>query len=305
MNNQYREVKEYMKKVVITTLLIIALVLNLTACSSKTSEASKPLVYASFYPIYDLTSKIAGDKVVVKNIIPFNVSPHGWEPSAKEMAKITKANAILYLGMTMEEPWINKVKASAPNTQFYEVSKGIEPIKKGNTINPHPWLSPKEALIIIKNINEALLKIDPSNKDYFEKNYQNLKAQLENLDKQYSDELSKARLKTFVVFHSAFAYVARDYELNQESLVGMSDEAEPSPARMSELVDLIKKESIKYVFAESLSAAKPMEAIAQESGATLLKLNTIGTLSQEDIDRKADFLSLMKDNLGKLKKALE
>ncbi len=305
MNNQYREVKEYMKKVVITTLLIIALVLNLTACSSKNSEASKPLVYASFYPIYDLTSKIGGDKVTVKNIIPFNVSPHGWEPTAREIAEITKAKAVLYLGLTLDDPWINKIMVSAPHAEFYEVSKGIEPITKGNTINPHVWISPKEALIVAKNINEALQKIDPNNKNYFEKNYQKLKTELENLDKQYTEELSKTRLKTFVVFHSAFAYVARDYEINQESLVGMSDEAEPSPARMSELVALIKKEKIKYIFAENLSAAKPMETIAQESGATVLKLNTIGTLTQEDVKKKADFMSLMKDNLENLKKGLE
>jgi zinc transport system substrate-binding protein len=286
-------------------LVAISLMFSLVSCASKQSEASKPLVYASFYPIYDLTSKIAGDKLEVKNIIPFNESPHGWEPSAKEMTEIAKAKAVIYLGMTMEDPWINKVKESAPNTKFFEVSKGVEPIKKGNAINPHPWLSPKQALILIKNIKDALVEIDPANKDYYEKNYENLRAQLEELDKQYKEELSKTRLKTIVLFHSAFAYVARDYGLKQEPLVGMSDEAEPSPARISELVDLIKKEGIKYVFVEGMAPAKPMETIAKESGAQIMRISTIGTLSKEDMERKADFISLMKENLEKLKKALE
>jgi len=294
-----------MKKTLIVILITLVLIFNLTACNNTPQQTSKITIYTSFYPVYDLTSKIAGEKITVKNIIPFNVSPHGWEPSAKEMAEITKSKAIIYLGMTMEDPWIKKIEESATKTKFYEVSKGIEPIKKGNAINPHPWLSPKEALIITANINKALQEIDPANKLYYEKNYNNLKSELENLNQEYKDQLSNTRLKTFVVFHSAFAYIARDYGLKQESLVGMSDEAEPNPSKMSELVNLIKKDNIKYIFAESLSAAKPMETIAEESGATLLKLNTIGTLSKEDIDKKADFLSLMKDNLEKLKKALE
>ncbi|NNG67001.1 zinc ABC transporter solute-binding protein [Caldanaerobacter subterraneus] len=304
MNKMIREATKSMKKF-LAILIAFTLILSLASCTAKPSETSKPLVYASFYPIYDLTSKIAGDKLTVKNIIPFNESPHGWEPSAKEMTEIAKAKAVIYLGMTMEDPWINKVKEAAPNTEFFEVSKGIEPIKKGNAINPHPWLSPKEALIIIKNIKDALVDIDPSNKDYFEKNYQNLKSEIENLDKQYREELSKTRLKTVVLFHSAFAYVARDYGLKQEPLVGMSAEAEPSPARISELVDLIKKEGIKYVFVEGMAPAKPMETIAKESGAQIMRISTIGTLSKEDMERNADFISLMKENLEKLKKGLE
>lgn len=292
-----------MKK--ISLFLAFLFIIGLTACGSKTAvKPSKPVVYASFYPIYDLASKIGGDKITVKTIIPPGVEPHDWEPSTKDVAEMTKANVILYLGLGMDS-WIDKIKSSASKTVFYEVSKGVEPIKAGNAINPHIWLSPKSSLAMAKNINEALQKTDSKNKDYYNKNYENLKNTLETLDKEYTDNLSKAKLKTFIVYHSAFDYIARDYGLKQESLVGMSDEAEASPARMAEVINLIKKENIKYIFTEPLTSPKPIETIAKETGIKVLPLNTIEGLSKEDEAKKADYISLMKENLKNLKKALE
>lgn len=292
-----------MKK--LSLLLVVLLIFGLSACGLKTAKKpSKPIVYASFYPIYDLASKIGGDKITVKTIIPPGIEPHDWEPSTKDVADMTKANVILYLGLGMDS-WIDKIKSSASNTAFYEVSKGVDAVKSGSTINPHIWLSPKSALIMAKNINEALQKTDSKNKEYYNKNYENLKSTLESLDKEYADSLSKAKLKTFIVYHSAFNYIARDYGLRQESLVGMSDEAEPSPTRMAEIINLIKKENIKYIFTEPLTSPKPIETIAKETGIKVLPLNTIEGLSKEDVKRKADYISLMKGNLENLKKALE
>ncbi|AIS51497.1 ABC-type metal ion transport system, periplasmic component/surface adhesin [Thermoanaerobacter kivui] len=293
-----------MKKALISMILIMALVLGLTSCGTKTAEPSKPVVYASFYPIYDLSSKIGGNKIVVKTIIPSGVEPHDWEPTTKDVAEMTKANTILYLGLGMDS-WIDKIKSNAPNVAFYEVSKGVNPIKYGNETNPHIWLSPKEALIMAKNIKEALQKADPKSKDYFEKNYQSLKNTLENLDKEYTDALSQTKHKTFIVYHSAFDYLARDYGLKQEALVGMNEEAEASPARIGEIINLIKKENIKYIFTEPLTSPKPIQTIAKETGVQVLPLNTIEGLTKEDIKKKEDYISLMKQNLENLIKALE
>ena len=124
------------------------------------------------------------------------------------------------------------------------------------------------------------------NKDYYEKNYETLNGKLAELDKEYKNELSNTKQKTFIVFHSAFDYIARDYGLNEISLVGMSDEAEPSPARMSEVANLIKKENIKYIFREEPGPTKPIEVISQETGAKILPLNTIGALTNEDIQKR-------------------
>jgi len=292
-----------MKKLFISFLLITSLIFGLTSCGNTSSQSSKPVVYASFYPIYDMAYKIGGDKVIVKTIIPPGVEPHDWEPSTKDVAEMTKAKTILYLGLGMDS-WIDKIKSAAPKVEYFEVSKGVTPIIQNNEINPHIWLSPKEALIIAKNINEALQKSNPQDKEYFEKNYQNLKDTLEKLNNQYINDLSNTKHKTFIVYHSAFNYVARDYGLNQEALVGADEEAEASPSRIAEIINLIKKDNIKYIFTEPLTSPKPIQTIASETGAKILPLNTIEGLTKEDIKNNLDYISLIKLNLENLKKAL-
>ncbi len=79
-----------MKKTLIAILLIMTLILGITSCGTKTVESSKPVVYASFYPIYDLASKIGGDKITVRTIIPPGIEPHDWEPCHKRRGRNDK-----------------------------------------------------------------------------------------------------------------------------------------------------------------------------------------------------------------------
>ncbi|MGB9809229.1 MAG: metal ABC transporter substrate-binding protein [Caldanaerobacter sp.] len=290
-----------MKKTIVI-LILTAMLFALTSCSTA-DNSSKPLVYASFYPIYNLTSKIAGDKLEIKTIIPPGVEPHDWEPSTKDVANMTKAKVILYLGLGMDS-WIQKIKANAPNVDFYEVSKGVTPILEGGQPNPHIWLSPKEALIMAKNINDSLKQSFPQYSNYFDKNYETLKNQLEKLNQEYSHDLSNTKHKTFIVYHSAFDYLARDYGLKQEALVGIDEEAEVSPARMAKVINIIKNENIKYIFTEPLSSPKPMQTIAKETNTKILPLNPIEGLTKVEEKEGKDYLKLMEENLENLKKAL-
>ncbi|SNX53292.1 metal ABC transporter substrate-binding protein [Thermoanaerobacterium sp. RBIITD] len=292
-----------MKKSV-SFLLILIFLFGLTSCSVTAKKPQKSIVYASFYPIYDLTKKIGGDKINVNNIIPPGVEPHDWEPTTKQVADISKASLVIYLGLGMDS-WISKIEASTSGPKFIEVSKDINTIKQGNTINPHVWLSPKESLILAKNIKDALVTNDNKNKDYYEKNYEGLKKTLTQLDNEYVSRLKNTKLKTFVVYHSAFDYIARDYGLKQVSVVGMSEEAEASPAKIADVIKLVKENNLKYIFTEPLTSPKPIQTIANESGAKILPLNTIEGLTKDEMNKGYDYISLMNQNIENLVKALE
>lgn len=292
-----------MKKL-LSIFLAISILFSLTSCNTKISKRpDKMVVYASFYPLYDLTKKIAGDKVVVQNIIPPGVEPHDWEPTTRQVADIERASVVIYLGLGMDS-WINKVETSVSGPKFINVSTGINAIKVGNALNPHVWLSPKESLILAKNIKNALSENDKKNKKYYESNYENLVKTLKQLDNEYTTKLKNTKTKTFVVYHSAFDYIARDYGLNQVSIVGMSEEAEASPAKIAEVIKLIKDENIKYIFTEPLTSPKPIQSIANETGAKVLPLNTIEGLTKDEMDKGYDHIKLMQQNLDNLQKAL-
>lgn len=292
-----------MKKL-LSIFLAISILFSLTSCNTKISKRpDKMIVYASFYPLYDLTKKIAGDKVVVQNIIPPGVEPHDWEPTTRQVADIERASVVIYLGLGMDS-WINKIETSVSGPKFINVSTGINAIKVGNAVNPHVWLSPKESLILAKNIKNALTENDKKKKKYYESNYENLVKTLKQLDNEYTTKLKNTKTKTFVVYHSAFDYIARDYGLNQVSIVGMSEEAEASPAKIAEVIKLIKDENIKYIFTEPLTSPKPIQSIANETGAKVLPLNTIEGLTKDEMNKGYDYISLMRQNLDNLQKAL-
>ncbi|WHE06816.1 metal ABC transporter substrate-binding protein [Thermoanaerobacterium thermosaccharolyticum] len=291
-------------KRLISIFLAILILFSLTSCNTKISKKpDKMVIYASFYPLYDLTKKISGDKATVQNIIPPGVEPHDWEPTTRQIADIEGASLVVYLGLGMDS-WISKVESSVSGPKFVNVSNGIDIIKVGNAVNPHVWLSPKEAQILAKNIKDALVNADNKNAKYYEDNFNTLSNTLKQLDSEYTERLKNTKTKTFIVYHSAFDYVARDYSLNQVSIVGMSDEAEASPAKVAEIIQLIKRENINYIFTEPLTSPKPIQSIASETGAKVLPLNTIEGLTKDEMNKGYDYISLMRQNLDNLQKAL-
>lgn len=293
-----------MKRMILWTLIII-LALPTIGCKRQTAgNIGKLAVYTTIYPLYYLAKEIGGNKVTVTNIIPAGVSVHEWEPSTRDIAQLSKADLIIYLGLGLDE-WIKKTQSSDVKAIYREASQNIDLIKDGTAINPHVWLSPKNALIMAANVKDTLINMDQADSAYFEKNYQSLKQRLSQLDQDYSATLSNTPRKAFVAYHKAFSYLARDYGLEEITVIGLDDEQEPSPAQISRVIEYCKTNGIKYIFTEPLVTPKPMQTIAAETGAKILTLNPLGGLTQEEVKAGADYISIMRQNLNNLLKALE
>ncbi|AEE97114.1 metal ABC transporter substrate-binding protein [Mahella australiensis] len=286
--------------------LVMILALSFVGCKRQSvADTGKTTVYTTIYPLYFMAKQIGGDRVDVTNIIPAGISVHEWEPGTRDMARLYEADLIIYIGLDLDS-WILKTQNGDSNAIYCKASENIEPIKEGNTVNPHVWLSPKNALIVAYNIKEALISMDQSDDSaYFEANYNVLKQRLEELDRQYSEALSNAPRKSFVVYHKAFSYIARDYGLEEITVIGLDDEQEPSPAQISRVIDYCKANGIKYIFAEPLVTPKPMQTLANEAGAQVLTLNPLDGLTEEEEKSGDDYISIMRENLENLQKALE
>ncbi len=291
-----------MKKIFL--FLIIGL-LALTGCSSETEKSgdyTKPQVYASFYGIYDLVSAIGGDKIDVYNMVPSGTEPHDWEPSTKDMAKLSQADILFYNGMGMES-WIDKVKASAGDNVYYsELSQGIG---DENSSDPHIWLDPQNALKMAEKIKDVLCERDYVYKDYYEKNFNSLASEITAVDEEYKAALSDIKDNKIVVAHEAYGWLCSAYGLEQIAIEGLSAEGEPSPSKMQELINTINENNIKYIFYEELVSPKVAQSLADETGAELLELNPFEGLSDEEISQGKNYISVMRENLENLKTALK
>lgn len=282
-----------------------------SGCSVRKADNNEKLkVYTSFYPMYDLTKKTAGDKAEVINLVPAGTEPHDWEPTPRDMQAVADADILVYNGLGMEQ-WIDKVNASVggEGPMLVEASEGIEVISENNGGNedtdPHVWTSIGNAVKEMENIKNALCEADSENAAYYEDNFNKYKAEFEKLDNEFREFTENAEKRDIIVAHEAFSYLCRDYGLNQIAVNGLSAEDEPSPARMTEIIDYARQNNIKYVFAEELSSQKTAETVAKEIGAEIIVLNPLEGLSQEEEDNGDDYLSVMKRNLEAIKTALE
>jgi zinc transport system substrate-binding protein len=259
-------------------------------------------VVVSFYPIYDFTKNIGKEKVNISHLIPFNVEPHDWEPSPGDIIKLDKADLFIYNGKSLE-PWAESIIKSGNNRNLrvIDLSRAI----KMESQDPHIWLDPILVKFQVKVIKDELIKLDPNNKSYYEKNYKEYFQKLDTLDKEIRKTISKCKKREFVALHTAFSYFAKRYGLTQVSITGISPEAEPSLKDLALIVKFIREHKIKYIFTEPLVSPKLVDSIAKETGAKILILDPIEGLTKRDLDTGKDYISKMRENLENLKLALE
>ncbi len=322
-------------KRIMTGFICLVLTLGigfLSGCSAKPAESpsageeKKLSVFTSFYTMYDFTKKIGGDKINLTNMIPSGVEAHHWEPSPSDIASLENADIFVYNGAGMES-WVDKVLESLKSDELVSVdtSKSVTLLEKSSQededehededeeghdhgdlkYDPHVWLDPMNAKNQMEAIKDALAEADPSNKDYYEQNYRDNAEKLDELDKAFKDAVSGFKTKDIVVSHKAFGYLCNAYGLNQVAIEGLNAESEPTAAKMAEIVDFVKQNNVKYIFTEELLSPKTAEAIANESGAQVAVLSPLEGLEEKDIQAGREYLSVMRQNLEALKKALE
>lgn len=294
--------------------LSCVLALTIAACGkTQASQAAggvsgeRPVVYASFFPVQDLTQRIVGDKMEVRSIIQGNQEPHDFELQTSDMAKISQADLIVYNGAGMEA-FIGDLKDSTKDDdKFLDLSQGLTLLEgkdaldgDHSSVNPHTWLSVRNAQVELKSILDKVSALDPANRDYYQKNYETALAEFKALDEKFERELSKVPedRRYFVVSHAAFNYLAHDYGLKQVAVTGISPEDEPSANELTTIADFVKQHGITTIFFEGTATPKVAETLAKNTGAKTSTLYTMESLTSEE--QELGYLQLMQRNLSAL-----
>ena len=299
-----------MKKIgysLLTVLLIFISIFSFAGCGKNTDSENGLVIYASLYPYYDFASKIGGNKVTVYNLVQPGEEPHEFEPTTKQMAEINDNADILILNGAGLESWssgltqnvLSKTLVAATNAFKIEItSEGV------SQIDPHIWLSIRNAKIIMNDIKERLQSIDNENAGYYETNYQKYAILLDGLNSEYIKAVENFTSTTFVVSHKAFGYISSEYSLTQLALSGLDSEGEADPATIASVIDYINENNIKTVFYHEFINSAIAAAVVNETEASLSVLNTLEGLTIEQINAGEDYLSIMAQNLIELKAAL-
>lgn len=328
--------------------LALILSFGLVACNAagapsaskknQNNDSTKLNIATSFYPMYEFTKAITGETANVINIMPAGSASHGWEPSAKQVAELSKADLLIYQGAGMEE-WIESVKASLENEgsklKWVEAGEGIELLPghshdhdhdahdhdhddhehdhddhdhdehdhhdHSHAYDPHLWLSPKNSSKMLENIKNALVELNPEAKDIYEKNFNDYNMKLKELDKLYKEKLSENNVKSFVITHEAFGYIAKDYGLKQYGLTGMGTEQDPNPEKMKEMVNLVRSENMKAIYFDDAGSDKIAKVLANELGdIKVLPLTTMHSPTEAELAAGETYFTKMERNLKNL-----
>lgn len=267
-----------------------------------TKAASRLNVVASFYPIFEFVKQVGGDRVAVTSLIPVGVEPHDFEPTIQQIQNAESADILFFNGLGFESSWLNKIN----NDNLIDTSLGANTTKIGNTIDPHVWLDPILVKNQVKNIQDALTKQDPENKEYYQNNAINFTRALDSLDSEIGSTLQTCDKKDFIAFHDAFSYFANRYGLKQHSIQGISPEGEVLPQRIQEIVKLAKNLGISIVYSEELVDPRFADVIAQEiPNGRVLILSPIEGIDSEEQAAGIGYLDKMRENIANLKLGLK
>ena len=316
-----------MKLSKIFTLASVMLCLSMAAFA-------KVKVVTTIFPEYDWVKQIAGEKsanIDLTLLMDNGVDLHSFQPSVKDIAKISNADIFIYVGGESDE-WVEGVLKSAKNKKLLsinlleilegklheeEVIEGMEceeddeedEAKEEKEYDEHVWLSLKNARILCNAITEALCQKDAENTALYKKNYDAYSAKLDSLDKEYADCVKNAKRKT-ILFGDRFPfrYMIEDYKLNYyAAFLGCSAETEASFKTVLFLAKKTDELKLPYILQIETSDGKLASTILKNSKSNNTKILTIDSLqstTSSDIKNGASYINSMKKNLETLKLAL-
>lgn len=282
----------------------LALALLALGGCAPAAPPAKPLVVTTIYPLWEFARQVAGDRATVVSLVPAGVEPHDWEPAPRDVSQVRQAAVFVHTGTPLDG-WAEKLLADLPGRRVVvNVRGGLGVLTVGGITDPHLWLDPTLARAQVLAIAGGLEQADPAGREFYAENAKAFVARLDALDLEFAAGLADCARREVVTSHAAFAYLARRYRLTQVPVMGISPEAEPSPADLAAIVRTARRLKVTHVFYETLVSPRLAETLSREIGATPLPLNPIEGVSPAEAAAGTGYLELMRANLANLRTAL-
>ena len=254
--------------------LTVLLALTTAAIAQTPPERAKPFrVVTTFTVIQDIAQNVAGTAATVVSITKPGAEIHDYQPTPQDIVRTQSADLVLWNGLNLEQ-WFVRFFDNVKNVPNVVVSDGVQPmgIREGpytGKPNPHAWMSPTNALIYVENIRKALVQHDPANAAIYDRNAAAYAARIKAMDEPLRRRLATIpeAQRWLVTSEGAFSYLARDYAMREAYLWAINAEEQGTPQQVRTVIDLVRKNKVPVVFAESTVSDKPARQVARETGA--------------------------------------
>ena len=324
-------------KRIIALFFALILALSLCACAQNTQQhdESKLQVMASCFPYYDFARQIGGEHVEPALLIAAGREVHSFEPTPLDVVRLSECDVFLYNGGE-SELWVTEILESAGENIAVttammehapllteEFVEGMETSVHQHhhdeededhhdhdheelAYDEHVWTSPVVAQDLCRAICDALCVADPAHRTDYESNLAAYLTELQALDEAFREVVAEGN-RTSMVFGDRFPlqYFCAEYGLTYSAAFhGCAGDTEPSLGTMKYLIDKVAEEQLPVVYTIELSSQKIANAIAETTDAKVLTFHSCQTISRQDYDSGATYLSLMWNNVEALKEGL-
>lgn len=292
-----------MKKILLFSLVLLLALLPAGnfSCGGRAVPLGKIGVVVSILPQQEFVQAIGGDKVNVTVMVPPGFDAHTYELRPSQVREVVGAGmyAKLGSGLGFELSYLDSLLSVNRGILVCNCADGIQLLTSSDQdespggTDPHIWLSPNDAQIMVQNVTRHLVQLDPTNYAFYQANLDVYTAKLIKLDEDIKSGLSGIKNRKFMVLHSAWAYFARDYNL-EEIAIEVSGK-EPSAQDLARLVDAARQYNIKIIFVSPQFSTRSAEFLAKETGGTTISID----------DLAPDYIENMYYVLSQMKKAME
>ena len=305
-------------------LLSIAMVSACGGTGGRGADDGRLSVVASFYPLEYAVAQIGGTAVEVTALTKPGAEPHDVELSPRQVAAVAEADLVVY--EKHFQPAVDAaVDGQAPDTGFdvspaarldlvlveeghdhggeTEEEHADHAAEGASARDPHFWLDPMRYADVGDAIAAELAARDSADAAAFQANAKAFRATMTTLDAEFRTGLKSCANHELVTSHTAFGYLSETYGFHQESITGLTPDAEPSPAAMGALTRHIRETGASTVYAETLVSEDVAKALARETGARLAVLDPIEGITSASAGR--DYPAVMRANLGILRAGQE
>jgi zinc transport system substrate-binding protein len=293
---------------IIPVLLVAALLAGACGGASSADRDGKLHVVASFYPLAEAAAQVGGDDVVVDNLTRPGSEPHDLELTTRQVDDLLDAEVAVVLGRgfqpDVEDVAEHRDQPTVVALDALDLPDGEVAAEGSGGLDPHVWLDPAHMRGIVAAVEAGLSEAAPERRAAFARRAAAYEGELDALAGRFRAGLADCRTTTLVTSHAAFGWLARAFGLQQESISGLSPEQEPDPRRLAQLVDLVRRRDVTTVFTERLVSPKVARTLAREAGVRTDVLDPLEGLSKDRLAAGATYVSVMDENLSRLRRAL-
>ena len=313
-------------KICIITIMIFS-VTSFTGCGKK-AVSNKLTIIATNFPGYDFARALVKDsnEFGVEMLLKPGSEMHDYEPTPQDIKNIKNSNLFIYVGGESDK-WVEDLLSNLDieksksiklmdlvSLKEEELVEGMEEDEHHDEheheedieYDEHVWTSIENTITIINKLKEEIIKIDNGNKDLYEENASNYINELINIDNEIKEVVKNGKRRELIFGDRfPFRYFVDQYNLSYyAAFPGCSEQTEASAKTISFLINKFKKDNISVVFQIELSSGKIAETISKETGAKVLEFNSAHNITKDDFDSGKTYVDIMKDNVKKLKEAL-